>query len=164
MTETEKIQEVLPTVNRFAKWFGRYSNDPSEFISTANLAALKAVRSFQPGNRKLVPWTLHLVKVHLLRSIKKEKTVLNKKMKQMEEEPAAPIRATDKLTEDAEYVARLALNLPDEIEVIAKHYPPQHRGIKIRELLKQYLRKQGWQLDRISEAYREIATALSTSR
>lgn len=170
----ESFVDVLGLVRRTVYQFARrHGGDPEELFGEAQIAYLKGYQAFQRGlnnsknfETEIRRWVwFELFDSHRTRTQHRcQNPVIIRGTEYPERIPAAEgddtwVAAVDRLGEDAGVVVGLVIDTPEALATVARKKGGTPRNF--RSTIRAYLRGLGWGAERITEAFEEIAVALS---
>lgn len=152
------ISRVVSKLSRKFNW------DQEELQAEANYQFLVALKEYEKEKSKIEAWVYYFITKRLYDSIEKE-FVRSKKRVRIYPEPSYETSSflvsdlMEDLSEDAQYVVRLTLDMPDAVSRRV-----QRRGEetprRVRGALREFLEGEGWTKSRVTMAYEEIEEAM----
>ncbi len=162
----DDVQRLIHhTVNRFRR---RNGGDRDELLSVANERFVAAYRKYDVRRKtRFTTWVSNSIWYGLQTHQRREHPLRKGKRIDLTLELLPERKLTDRLeelvsglSEDAQFVTKLAINPPEEVRLVARCGRGENTPDGLRRGIRLYLREIGWDAERIELAFEEVRESL----
>jgi RNA polymerase sigma factor (sigma-70 family) len=164
MTEEQAYKQYEPMLHKLAWSFHNTTGvDVDELFSEANIAFLKAYRTWKPEKGKLGLRVWVMTQNHLRSYLKKHGTKPLPVYEFVEEEMEDPQNEMESREGFSDILSRLSSEAQDLVQVILSSPEEFMResARATRGSLTRFLRTEGWPVERIARCFREVKAVLN---